>query len=93
MPFPLHSSTVSLTCRYDAQARYALLCSAVERRSGRPGAAMAELLRVAKSKEAAPSRRVLEELRDAAAQLGWAHAVAYYEEALLKCFPRAFPLF
>jgi tripeptidyl-peptidase II len=79
--------------KLDVQVRYAMLASSVERRSGRPGAALAELLRVMKSKEGAPSKRVMEELRDLAAQVGWKHWQAYYEEMLLKCFPGTYTLF
>ncbi len=79
--------------KLEIQVRYAMLSSFVERRSGRPGAALAELLRVMKSKEGAPSKRIIEELRDLSAQVGWKHWQAYYEEMLLKCFPGAYPLF
>ena len=46
--------------------RYALVSSGVERRAGRPGAALSELVKVAKnrSKEGPPSKKVLLELEE-----------------------------
>ena len=79
--------------KFDTQLRYALICSAVERRSGRPGAALAELQKILKSKDGVPSKRIVEELRDIALQVQWKHWAGYYDEMLHKCFPRTYPLF
>jgi len=78
--------------KLETQAKHAFVLSAHERRHGRPGAAMAELLRLAKTKEGAPNKKVVAEIRSVCQQMGWVHLDEYYEELTFKLFPSSFPL-
>lgn len=78
--------------KIETQVKAGLILSAHERRHGRPGAAVAEILRIAKSKEGAPNKRIVAELRKIATQMGWKHLDYAYDDLTFKLFPSSFPL-
>jgi len=77
---------------HDEKMRYARLLSQVRRREARPGAAGAELLKMLKSNEGAPNKKVLNEFISLCDQMEWHHWTAHYKNLLLKQFPPKQPL-
>lgn len=78
--------------KIETQVKAGLIMSAHERRHGRPGAAAGEILRIAKSKEGAPNKKIISEMRSISKQMGWKHLDEAYDDLTFKLFPSSFPL-
>ena len=72
---------------HEEKARYTCLLSQVRRREGRPGSAGTELLKLLKSNEGPPKKKLLTEFIALCEQMGWMHWSVHYKDVQLKLFP------
>ena len=72
---------------HEEKARYTCLLSQVRRREGRPGNAGTELLKLLKSNEGPPKKKLLTEFIALCEQMGWMHWSVHYKDVQLKLFP------
>ncbi|EKX54447.1 tripeptidyl peptidase II [Guillardia theta CCMP2712] len=74
--------------KFEQLVRYTSITSAVKRRQGRAGGALEDLLKVMKSNEGPPSKKIVSELEAIAEQMGWTHWKFYYVNLKQKFFPK-----